>query len=146
MSMFENQASQSALALVESLSSQLAMLPDADQDFVLGCQMHLEVGGILTDKNARKLRRIAAALSKRDTTTDAFAAAQRVDEASVMVASASASLTMLQVLKDLASVINQLSQEERAFANHLATKFKSKQPFTQKETEVLLKVHASKGF
>jgi len=145
-SMFENHAPQAAMALVEALETQLPMLPDADQDFVLGCKIHIEVGGILTHKNYVKLRRIAEALRQRDTTTDAFESVQRYDVATAAVANANNALTMRRVLLDLAKVIDNLTPQERKFANMLAQKLQAHQAFTQAETQTLLAIHASKGF
>jgi hypothetical protein len=117
-----------ALEILSRLESQLPMLSDEDQGFVIGCRHHISAGAPLTVQNKIQLREIARTLS------------------STGHSSLGGALSMGTVFANLASAIRTLNPQERQFANQMAYKYQNKQPFTQPELASLLGLYTAKGF
>lgn len=135
MSYFEGQASSATQNLLSFLEEKLAMLGDEDQGFIRGCRLTLGEGGVLTAENHAKLKSIYASLDGGESGIEMGS-----------IATDSAPLSTLKILKDLAGAIHTLNPEERKFANLMATKYKALQPMDTVETQKLMTLYTLKGF
>jgi len=118
--------------LLAYLENNLPLLGDEDRDFVLGCKMTLEIGGVLTAENTQRLRQIAKGIQ---------AAGH-----DVLGGGVEPPLSPVKVLKDLVQNIHTLNAQEKTYANNIAKKLKKKEPLTPKEVEGLLQIYFDKGF
>ena len=126
--MFENLAAEDISAMVASLENQLPMLTETDQQFILGCRMHMESGTALTAQNQTEVRRIASTLTHVGHNTLGGA------------------LSPKEVLQKLASVRHTLTPQEGQLANQLAQKMQQGQALTPNEVTALLNIYTTKGF
>jgi hypothetical protein len=126
--MFQGLAQGGIPELLAHLEQHALMLSSKDQEFVQGCQMALQTGGVLTHANQQELRRIAGTLVQTEHHV--------VDEP----------ISVTKMLQDLGSAIHMLTPEEKAFLGPLALKAQKKQQITAEEMQRLLKIHTDKGF
>lgn len=118
--------------LVQALEAQLPLMGDDDRDFVLGCQVALDIGGIITPANTQRLLKIAKNLN---------AAGH-----DILGGGVEPPLSLVNVLRDLANNIHTLLPHEKKFANEMARKIQTKEQPTPKEIERLLTIYNNKGF
>ena len=130
--LFEGQISDSSDRILQYLETQLLMLSEVDQNFVLGCRMALEAGGKLTAENQTEIRRIAGTLT-------------HVGHNAVGGMAENA-LSMKKVIKDLSGAIHMLTPEEQRFYQRAAAKVQANQKLTVEEIEVLIRIYGEKGF
>ena len=127
MSLFDNLSGDED-QLLAHLETQLPMLSDSDQDFVIGCRLHIEAGTRLTPQNIAVLHRIAATLGNT-----AHSALE-------------GTLSVQKMLKDLATNHHILSYEEKKFLNKVAQTHQNSGRLGEYEVELLVKLYGSKGF
>lgn len=127
---FQDLASNNVYVILAQLESKLAMLSEVDADFITGARYTLDEGGRLTPEAQLNIVRIA----------------KTVGQATHNVLSEHAPLSMVQVIKDLASSIHMLTPREKQFAEAMAAKIRDKVKMSEQELGLLLKIHAAKGF
>jgi len=127
MSVFDN-SSDDVEQMLSYLETQLPMLSDSDQDFVIGCRLHIEEGVRLTPQNIAVLKRIVATLSN------------------TVHSSMEIPLSPHKMLKDLATNHHILSHEEKKFLNRIAQQLQAGGRLGEYDVELLVKLYGSKGF
>lgn len=107
------------------------MMSDADQDFVLGCQAHVEVAQLpLTASQVTRLQSIAKGL-------------QQLEHSSLELG---APISMRKVLTDLAKATHMLTPAEHQYALKMARQLQKGEAFAIEDIQKLSNLHASKGF
>jgi hypothetical protein len=122
--------------LLSSLEAQLPLLPESDQEFVLGCRMNISSGYALDATSKQRLKQLAAQLSKA--VHDGLEQGGGVQQP--------AGPTPLDMLRNLANVRHILRPDEQHFANTLAAKVQSNQTLSPNEMFRLSNMHKAKGF
>ncbi len=130
MSQFADQGSDQRRAALDMLELQMAMLSEADRDFIIGTKAVFDTGGGLTPGAKARVYQIA----------------RRLNNAGHNNIATSAALSMVRVIKDLASVQQRLDPNEMEFCRQMAFKLKKGFPLNEHETRVLVGIHSKKGF
>jgi hypothetical protein len=130
--LFEGQISDGVERTLQYLETQLLLLSDVDQDFILGCRMTLGAGGRLTPENQAEIQRIASTLT-------------HVGH-NIVGGMAESALSMQKVVKDLAGAIHMLTPQEQQFLQQMAGKVQGGVKLSVPEVEALVKIYGEKGF
>jgi hypothetical protein len=131
-SMFVGTGAEDVTGLLAYLETHMPLMGDEDRDFVIGCKVTVETGGVITAQNKQRLVQIAQFLNA--TGHD------------VLGGAVEAPLSMPKVLQDLAQNIHTLQPHERNYANEIARKVKSNEALTPREIERILEIYYNKGF
>lgn len=116
--------------LLKELEAQLPLLPEKDQEFILGCRMNTDSGFPLDAASKQRLKKINRQLTEVGHNT------LNMGEA----------LSPLAALRDLAGIRHRLSPQEQQFANGLALKLQQKVTLSGNEISRLFTMHKTKGF
>jgi hypothetical protein len=130
---FDVLATEGVQNLINSIEPQLLLLSEAEQNFVVGCRMTLEMGGLLTQQNQDELRRIAGTLNH---------AGHNV----LGGVTAGDTLSMQKVVKDLVGANLTLNPQEKQIVNQMLVKIQRGQKLDRGEVAQLLRVYFDKGF
>ncbi len=133
MTFYEGQAPGGTHQLLALLEANKLLLCLDDQGFVDGCRLTLDEGGVLTPANQQQLKRIASTANSGAPNMAGIATEEP-------------SLSVIQMLRKLASTVHTLSQEEKRFANLMAKKYNAKKPMTAEEFQKLSTLYTLKGF
>ena len=134
--MFEElygEADEGTEKVLQVLEGNMIMLSTVDQEFVIGCRQHLQLGGILTADNKQRLQQIAGSLSSTSHNT-------------LGIGAGTPALSMQEVLRAFANNLSILSPQEKHFAAQMAQKLRSGKQLSLDEMQTLLSIYTAKGF
>jgi hypothetical protein len=114
--------------LLKPLEAQLPLLPEKDQEFILGSRINVDSGFPLDAASVARLRQISQQLTSMGHDTLAEA------------------LSPKAALRNLAGIRHQLTLPEQQFANGIAAKLQQNQALTENEIMRLFNMHRAKGF
>jgi hypothetical protein len=115
--------------LLKGLEAQLPLLPEKDQEFILGSRMNVDSGFPLDEGSKKRLRQINTQLTQ--------VSHNALDQPS---------LSPIDALRNLARIRQQLSASEQQFANALAVKLQRGETLPENELLRLFNMHKAKGF
>lgn len=113
--------------MLGELESNLVVLSDPDQDFVLGAIASTQMGGVLVPQNVQRLQQIHNGLH--------LAQHNAVGKP----------LSLRQTLTELSAQAGRLSAEDRSFLQACAGAVQAQQPLTPESVQKLLDMHGKHG-